>query len=114
MDYTENAEILAESASRVLGSVVSRLKRNNFMAYTIYTKLYDSCAVPVADYAAEIWGFKNYTKPNQIQNRAIIIFLGVHRFTPVTGLDGDMAWMSPQYKRWLSMLRLWNRLVYGY
>ena len=39
------------------------------------------------------------------------IFWGVHRFAPVAGLEGDMAWLSPQYRRWLSMLRLWNRLI---
>ena len=54
---------------------------------------------------------KNFSKPNLIQNRAMRIFIGVHRFAPVAGLEGDMAWMSPQYRRWLSMLRLWNRLV---
>jgi len=54
IDYPENAEILAESAGRALGSVVSKLKRNNFMACSTCTKLYDSCVVPVADCAAEI------------------------------------------------------------
>jgi hypothetical protein len=68
------------------------------MAYSTYTKLYKACVVPVMDYSSEIWGFKNYTKPNVIQNRAMRIFLGVHRFAPVAGLEGDMAWVSPQHR----------------
>ena len=83
-------------------------------AYRVHGKgpdCYDSCVVPVADYSSEIWGYKNFNKPNLIQNRAMRIFLGVHRFAPVAGLEGDMVWMSPQYRRWLNILRFWNRLV---
>jgi hypothetical protein len=98
LDFNENADILAESAGRALGSIVSKFKKNNHMAYSTYTKLYEACVVPVMDYSSEIWGFKNYTKPNVIQNRAMRIFLGVHRFAPVAGLEGDMAWVSPQHR----------------
>jgi hypothetical protein len=44
-----------------------------------------------------------YVKPKHM--------LGVHRFAPVAGLEGDMLLLSPQYRRWLNMLRFWNRLV---
>ena len=83
------------------------------MGYSAYTKLYDMCVTPIIDYSSEIWGYKNYCKTNVVQNRAMRIFLGVHRFAPVAGLEGDMAWLSPQFRirRWLKMLRYWNRLV---
>ena len=55
----ENATTLAESAGGALGAVVSKLKRNNFMAFSTYSKLYNSCVVPVIDYASEMWGYKN-------------------------------------------------------
>ena len=48
---------------------------------------------------------------NNLQNRAMRVFLGVHRFSPVAGLEGDMAWLAPQFRRWLNMLLFWNRLV---
>ena len=38
------------------------------------------------------------------------IYMGVHRFAPVAGLEGDMAWTSPLHRRWNSMLRYWNRV----
>ena len=111
LTFEENAEILSESAGRALGAIVSKLKRNNFMGYSTYTKLYDMCVAPIIDYSSEIWGYKNYCQTNVVQNRAMRIFLGVHRFAPVAGLEGDMAWLSPQLRRWLKMLCYWNRLV---
>jgi hypothetical protein len=111
VNFNDNADVIAESSGRALGSVISKLKRNNFMAYSTYSKLFETCVVPIADYASEIWGYKNYSKPNLIQNRAMRIFLGVHRYAPVAGLEGDMGWMSPQYRRWLNILRYWNRLI---
>lgn len=111
LKFDNHVETLAASGSRALGSVISKLKMNNFMSYKTYTKLYESCVTPVLDYAAEVCGFKNYCKPNFVQNKAMRIFMGVHRFAPVAGLEGDMAWLSPQYRRWLIMLRFWNKLI---
>ena len=38
----------------------------------------------VNDYAAEIWGFTIF-----VQNRAMCYYLGVHKFTPIVGMQGD-------------------------
>jgi len=38
-------------------------------------------------------------------------FLGVHRFTPVLGMIGDTGWIPSVYRRWLTMIRYWNKLV---
>ena len=112
LSYEDNAHILGESGGRALGSVISKLKRNNFMSYSTFSKLYNSCVTPILDYASEIWGYKNYNRPNLVQNKAMRIFMGVHRYAPVAGLEGDMAWVSPQHRRWLSILRFWNRLIF--
>ena len=78
---------------------------------SIYGKLYDSCVCPVAEYAAGVWGYKDFSKINAIQYRAIRSFLGVHRFTAIPVLEGEMCWLRPKYRRWTHILRLWNRLV---
>ena len=62
------------------------------------------------DYASGVWGYKNYDKPNVIQNRAQRAFLGVHRFTSNVVVNGDMGWTSPVVRRKINILRLWNRL----
>ena len=37
-------------------------------------------------------------------------FLGVNRFTPVAAILGEMGWLPARYRRWLCMIRYWNRL----
>jgi hypothetical protein len=39
------------------------------------------------------------------------VFLGLHKHAPLAILEGDTGWIKPQYRRWLEMLRLWNRLI---
>ena len=76
-----------------------------------YTKLYESLVCPVMDYGAAIWGMKTYDKLDQIHNRAIRFFAGVHRLCPIPGFTGDMGWLD-NLSRWkIDRIRLWNRLV---
>ena len=43
------------------------------------------------EYVAGVWGYDYAQKLNVIQNRAARCFLGVHRFTPTSALEGDMG-----------------------
>ena len=38
-------------------------------------------------------------------------YLGVHRFAPIAGMQGDFGWVRPRYRRFKCMLRFWNRLM---
>ena len=38
-------------------------------------------------------------------------FLGVHRFIPALAVTGDVGWILSMYRRWISMLRFWNRII---
>ena len=38
-------------------------------------------------------------------------FLGVHNKAPIDGISGDFGWMPIKYRRYITMWRLWNRLV---
>ena len=62
-------------------------------------------------YACGVWGYFDYNESKMLQNRAQRVFLGVHKFAPLLALEGDMAWLSAKHKRWIEMLRLWNRLI---
>ena len=81
------------------------------MAYGTYTKLYDSCVCPITDYSSGVWGYGNFSDSDTLQNKAQRIFLGVHKFAPILVLEGDMGWLSPRYRRWMEMIRLWNRML---
>ena len=64
------------------------------------------------DYAAGVWGYCNYNKPNTIQNRAIRSFLGVHKYTSNISIQGDMGWIPPHIRRKLDMIKLLKRILH--
>ena len=67
--------------------------------------------MPVANYASEIWGYKDFQCCRNIQNRAMRYYLGVHKFAPIAGMQGDLGWLSVKYVRYKYMVNFWNRLV---
>ena len=81
------------------------------MGFSTYTKLYESCVLPVINYCTGVWGYKNYNKFDQVQQRALRVFLGVHKYAPIAAIYGDTAWLKPKYHRWIEIIRLWNRLL---
>ncbi len=111
MDFEYSSEKFAESAGRALGSVTYKYKNYPDMGYSTYTKHFDHCVASVMGYASGIWGFRNHTKLDGIQNRGQSVFLGVRRYSIVLCLEGDTGWMKAKNRRHLNMLRYWNRLV---
>ena len=63
------------------------------------------------DYCSSVWGVKRHQSLDNVQHRAMRYFLGVHRFTPILTMVGDTGWLPSIYRRWRSMIRLWNRLI---
>ena len=67
--------------------------------------------IPVMDYSADVWGFKYSHKCNRVQT--ILLFgCRLHSRAPVVGIQGDVGWILPKYRRLLKMLQLWNHLLY--
>ena len=111
VDYNITVRTLADAANRALGSVINKYQTINGLGYYTYTSLFNSGICPILDYCSEIWGYKNYSEIDAIQNKAIRIYLGVHRFAPIAALNGDMGWTHSQVRRHICILRFWNRLV---
>ena len=103
--------MLLESASRALGGVINKFKTLKDCGYKTFTKLFETGVLSILNYGAEIWGYGNFPKCDNVMNRAMRYFLGVHRFAPIAALHGDMAWLSLKYTRYIAMLRFWNRLI---
>ncbi|KAH3813261.1 hypothetical protein DPMN_141714 [Dreissena polymorpha] len=110
-DYSFHCEMLAKSAGRALGSIINKIHNMKQAGFKTYEKLYNSCVIPISDYCASIWGFKHFKSAENVHHRAIRYFLGVHRFTPILALLGEIGWLPSIYRRWLAMIRFWNRLV---
>jgi hypothetical protein len=102
---------LSNSGGRALAQIIGKFKNLKNINYNIYTKLYNTCVWPILDYCSGIWHFENHECANKIQNRAIRYFLGIHRNTTIIAFQGDMGWLIPKYRYYLSTLRLWNRII---
>lgn len=59
----KTVESLTSAASRSFGRIVNIFKSMGDMGYETYHTLYHSSVLPVANYAAGVWGFKNYPAP---------------------------------------------------
>jgi hypothetical protein len=110
LDYKYATNALSAAGSRALGALIDRYKRNPHMGYKTYYKLYNSYVTSITDYASCIWGFKKCDAFDVLQHKAQRVFLGVNRFSPNSFLDGDCNWLSPSFRRYVAILRYYNRL----
>ena len=111
MDYEYNANRLCDSASRALGSLNSKFKSLKNVSFNAYSKIFHSGVASILDYSSEIWGFIKAPSIDKIQNRAMRFLLGVHKFCPLPALSGDIGWLPCRYRRYISIIRYWNRLI---
>ena len=111
LNFNECANTLANSAGRALGSVISKFSPLKNIMFSTYTKLYDTTVWPILNYCSSVWSYKKHQPATKIQNRACRYFLGVHKNAPDLAVQGEMGWELTEFKYYMSMLRLWNRLI---
>ena len=111
LEFDYHCTTLSEAGTRALGSVISKLRNNEYVMYDTYTKCVECSIYPVVDYGTEIWGYVKDATTDHVQLKAIQAFLGVHKFAPNLGIMGDMGWCPSHIRRKLCMLHYWNRLV---
>ena len=61
-------------------------------------------------YGASICGTQEYSCINSVQDKTFRFFLGVGKFTPNAGVEGDMGWTPTEVRQWNCVIRLWGRL----
>ncbi len=111
LTFGKATEVLSTAANRALGGMINKFKSLRELNYKTYTKMYNSMVCPVMDYGSAVWGSKSYDKLDQVHNRAMRFFTGVHRLCPIPGFTGDMGWID-NFTRWkIDRIRFWNRLV---
>ena len=111
IDFNVSTSCLAAAGGRALGAINSKFKCIKNMGVNTYSKLFESCVMPVLHYCAGVWGLQSHQTLQNIQNRAMRFFLGTHKLTPNLGMVGDLGWYSLLMFRKLSALRLWNRFI---
>ena len=58
-----------------------------------------------------MWEYKPNESLKRVQTRAMRCFLGVNRYAPIGGTEGDMGWVIAEVRRKVEMIRLWNHLL---
>ncbi len=77
----------------ILELTISLVANSIYYTYYTYTKSFHSAVGPILDYTSEVWGYKNFTQIDAVQNKAIRIFLGAHKFVPIAAINRDMGWL---------------------
>jgi len=111
LDYNLMSKQVALAAQRSLGMLITKCKEHGGLPYKMFTKLYKGLVQPILDYGAPVWGFKEYSWIKAVQNRASRFFLGVSKYTPVVGIQGEMGWSFPEQTQWLTVIRQWCRFT---
>ena len=109
--FNVTASVLANSGNRALASIYTKFNKLKGLGFKTYSKLYHTGVAPILDYCSGIWGFQKFGYLDSIQNKAIRFFLGLHRFAPNLAINGDIGWASCSLRRWIEMIRYWNRIV---
>jgi hypothetical protein len=111
MNFNSCTNTLAGSAGRALGGVISKFKALKNVRFETFTKLYESGVIPVAHYAAGVWGYVKGNGIDLVQNRAVRYYLGVHKRAPNAAIMAEMGWLNSKYHRYICMLRYWNKML---
>ena len=101
---------LADHASRALGALIAKFKSLGGLPFKVFTKLFDSLVLPILTYGAAVWGFRSFSCIDAVYNRACRFYLGVGRYAPNIGVQGDMGWTSPWHRQWMCIFRNFSRL----
>ena len=107
MDLNFNANQLSDSASRALGAINAKFKSLKNISFGAYSKVYHSSVASILDFASETWGYCKAKSADQYK----IFILGVHKFCPLPAMSGDVGWLGCKERRFISMIRYWNRLI---
>ncbi len=91
--------------------LLAKTKVYEGMPYEYFTKLYDTLVQPILDYGASIWGPKEFSCVNAVQNRTSHYYMGVGKYTLNGAIHGDMGWRLATPRQWITVTRQWCRMM---
>ena len=77
LNMDESSEQVFDRANKALGVVIAKAKSIGGLPFTVFTKLYNTCIIPILGYTAHIWAFKPSSFATKIQNGALRFFFGL-------------------------------------
>ena len=106
----KTVDVLTSAAGRLYGRIVGIMKQLGSMGYRTFLTLYKTYVLPVANYGAGVWGYKNFSAPQVLQHRINKFYLGVGRYAANSATSIEMDVMDTQHSLWLEMLRYMNQI----
>ena len=87
--------------------------RSNYdLAFSSFTKLFETCVNPVADYGSAVWALgKECHKIDQVQLRAMRFYCGVPKTAANISIQSEMNWLPGVVRRDVETIRLYNQLI---
>ena len=111
LDYNVMSKMVSKAASRALGLLIAKSKAYGGMPYQCFTKCFDALVRPIINYGASIWGTRSFSCIEAVLNRACRFFMGLGRYAPNCGIQGDMGWAPVLQDQWAAVTRQWCRLA---
>ena len=111
LEFNFTVDLLADSAGRALGSIITKMIKNGGFPYNIFGTLYQACVCSIVDYGGEVFGFKEFDSAHKIHLRAARSFLGVNKTTSIPGTISELNLILPQYRTQLKMVRQYHRVL---
>ena len=111
LEFNFTVDLLADSAGRALGSIITKMIKNGGFPYNIFCTLYQACVCSIVDYGGEVFGFKDFDSAQKIHLRAARSFLGVNKTTSIPGTISELNLILPQYRTQLKMVRQYHRVL---
>ena len=111
LDLKFTADIVAKSANRALGLLISKCKLSGGLPVKCFKKLYFSMVLPVIHYGSSIWGQKRFSSIDAVHNKACRFIMGVGRYAPNAAVQGDTGLTPPFIDQWISITRYWCRIM---
>ena len=111
LDFSFTVKMLADSAGRALGSIVTKMIKNGGFPFNVFTTLYKACVCSISDYGGEIFGNESFDSALKIHLRAARSFLGVPKTTSTPGVLSEINWLLPKYRTQLKMIRQYHRII---
>ena len=84
--------------ARIESNNWGKISLQNSLGYKTFQKIYESCVCLIMDYGSGVWCHcQNENRPSPQDSNAM--FLGVNKFAPKHGIEGDMGCVPPIIRR---------------
>ena len=111
VDFTFTVDKHAESAGRALGSIITKMIKNNGFPYSVFELLYTACVTSVSDYSGAFTGHKDSQSLLKLHLRAIRSFLGVPKNACNSGVLSEVDLLLPKCRGRIAMIRHYHRMI---